>query len=80
MHDSVGVRAIFFREFSFCAFGNEVIQYLQLDRSPWFVYDVEWEVLYSPLSNPAHGIAVIYYIVKWYFGGHRGRTLLKVVS
>ena len=34
----------------------------------------------GPFSNPARGIAVIYYIVEWYFGGHRNRTLLKVVS
>ena len=41
---------------------------------------VEREELDSPLSNPARGITVIDYIVEWYIGGHRDRTLLKVVS
>ena len=32
---------------------------------------VERGDLDSPFSNPARGIVVIYYIVEWYFGGHR---------
>ena len=80
MHDPIGVRAVLFREFGFCPFGDEVSQYLRLNGSSWFVYDVEQEDLDSPLSNPARGIAVIYYIIEWYFGGHCDLTLLKVVS
>ena len=25
----------------------------------------------SPFYNPARGIVVIYYVIEWYFGGHR---------
>ena len=71
VHDPIGVRAVLFREFGFRPFGDEIGQYLQLNGSPWFIYDVEREELDGPLSSPARGIAVIYYIVEWYFGGHR---------
>ena len=71
VHNPIGVCTVLFREFGFSPFGDEVSQNLRLDSSPWFVYDVEWEELDSPLSNPARGIAVIYYIIKWYFGGYR---------
>ena len=71
MHDPIRVRALLFREFGFCPFGDEVSQYLRLNGSPWFVCYVEWEELDIPFRNSAHGIAVIYYIVEWYFGGHR---------
>ena len=71
MHDPIGVRAVLFREFGFCPFGDEVSQYLRLNGSQLFVCDVEREELDSPLSNPARGIAVIDYIVEWYFEGHR---------
>ena len=71
VHDPIGVRAVLFREFGFCPFDNEVSQYLQLNGSLWFVYDVEREELDRPFSNPARGIAVIYYVVKWYLRGHR---------
>ena len=70
MHDPIGVRAVLFREFGLCPFGDEISQHLRLDGSPWFVCYVEREELNSPFSNPARGIAVIYYVVKWYFGGH----------
>ena len=40
----------------------------------------EREELDGPFGNPARGIAVVYYAIEWYFGGHRNRTLLKVVS
>ena len=52
---------------------------LMAHRGLYVIY-VEREELDSPFSNPARGIAVIYYVVEWYFGGHRNRTLLKVVS
>ena len=71
VHDPIGVRAVLFREFGFCPFGDKISQYLQLNGSPWFLYYVEQEELDSPFSNPARGIAVIYYIIEWYFGGHR---------
>ena len=35
------------------------------------MYYVEREELDSPFSNPARGIAVVYYVVEWYFRGHR---------
>ena len=71
MHDPIGVRAVLFREFGLCSSGDEVGQYLRLNGSPWFVYDVEWEELDAPLSNPACGITIIYYIIEWYFRGRR---------
>ena len=80
MHDPIGVRAVLFREFGFRPFGDEIGQYLRLNGSPWFICYVEREELDSPFSNPARGIAVVCYIVDWYFGGHRDRILLKVVS
>ena len=80
MHDPVGVRAVLFREFGFCPFGDKVSQYLRLDGLPWFVYYVERKELDSSFSNPARGVAVIYYAIEWYFRGHHNQTLLKVVS
>ena len=71
VHDPIGVRVVLFREFGFCPFGDEISQYLRLNGSPWFLYYVEQEELDSPFSNPARGIAVIYYTVEWYFRGHR---------
>ena len=80
MHDPVGVRAILFRDFGFCPFGDKISQYLRFNGSPRFVCYVEWEELNGPLSDLAHGIAVVYYVVEWYLGSHRNRALLKVVS
>ena len=71
VHDPIGVCSVLFREFGFRPFGDEISQYLRLNGSPWFVCYVEQEELNSPFSNPARGIAVIYYIVEWYFRGHR---------
>ena len=67
VHDPIGVRAILFREFGFCPFGDKVNQYLRLNGSSWFICDVEWEELDGPLGNPARGIVVVYYAVEWYF-------------
>ena len=80
MHDLVGVRAVLFREFGFCPFGDEIGQYLRLNGSSWFVCYVEWEEINSPFSNPARRVAVVYNVVEGHFGGHYYRTLLKVVS
>ena len=80
MHNQVGIRAVLFREFGLCPFGDEVSQYLGFNISSWFVCNVEWEELNGPFGNPARGIAVIYNVIEWYFGSHRNRTLLKVVS
>ena len=71
MHDPIGVRVVLFREFGFSSFGEKVSQYLRLDGPPWFVYYVEQKELDSPFSNPARSVAVIYYVIEWYFGGHR---------
>jgi len=71
VHDPIGVRALLFREFGFCPFGDEISQYLRLNGSPWFVCYVEREELNSPFSNPARGLAVVYYVVEWHFRGHR---------
>ena len=68
------------REFGFCPFDYEIGQYLRLNGSSWFVYYVERKELDSPFSNPAHSVAVINYVIEWYFGGDGNRTLLKVVS
>ena len=67
MHDPIGVRAILFREFGFRPFGDEISQYLRLNGSPWFVCYVEQEQLDGPFGNLARGIAVVYYVIKWYF-------------
>ena len=67
MHDPIGVRVVLFREFGFYPFGDEVSQYLRLNGSPWFVYYVEREELDGPFGNSARGIAVVYYVVEWYF-------------
>ena len=80
MHDPIGVRTVLFREFGFCPFGDKVSQYLRLDGLPWFVCNVKRKELDGPFSNLARSVAVIYYVVEWYFGGHHNRTLLKVVS
>ena len=63
VHDPIGVCVVLFREFGFCPFGDEVSQYLQLNGSPWFIYDVKWEELDGPFSNLARGIVVMYYVV-----------------
>ena len=36
---------------------------------------VQW-----PIWQSACSIAVVYDIIEWYFGGHRDRTLLEVVT
>ena len=69
-----------FDMFGFYPFGDEIGQYLRLNGSPWSICYVEREELDGPFGNPARGIAVVYYVIEWYFGGHRNRTLLKVVS
>ena len=71
VHDPIGVRAVFFREFGLCSLGDKIGQYLRLNGSPWSICYVEREELDSPFGNPARGIAVVYYVVEWYFGGHR---------
>ena len=58
-------------EFSLCPFGDEVRQYLGFDGSASFVCYVEWKELNGPFGYPARSIAVVYYIIEWYFGGHR---------
>ena len=80
MHDTIGVRAVLFREFVFCSFGDKVSQYLQLNGPSWFVYYVEREELNGPFGNPARGVAVVYNIIKWHFRGYYNQTILKVVS
>ena len=71
MHNPIGVGAILFREFGFCPFGDKVSQYLRLDGPPWVLCYVEQKELDGPFSNPARSVAVIYYVIEWYFGGHR---------
>ena len=71
MHDPVGICVVLFREFGFRPFGDEVGQYLRLDSSLWIVSYVEREELNSPFGNPARGIAIVYYVVEWYFRGDR---------
>ena len=71
MHDPIGVRAVLFREFGLCPFGDEVSQYLRLNGSLLFVCYVERKELNSPFSNSAYCVVVIYYVIEWYFGGHR---------
>ena len=80
MHDPIGVCVVLFREFCLCPFGDEVGQYLGFDSSTWFVCNVKWQELNGPFGNPARSIAVVYNVVEWYFGGHRDRTLLEVVT
>ena len=80
MHHPVGIRAVLFREFGLCPFGDEVGQYLGFDGSTWFVRDVEWQELNGPFGNQARCIPVVDYIIEGHFGSHRDRTLLKVVS
>ena len=70
MHDPVGIRAVLFREFGFSPFGDKVGQNLRLDSSPWLIGYVEWEELNGPFGNPARRIAVVYNIIKRYFGGY----------
>ena len=79
VHDPVGVCAVFFREFGFSPFGDEVGQNLRLDSSSWLVGYVEWEELNGPFGNPSRSIAVVDNIIKWHFRGYCNRTLLKVV-
>ena len=71
VHDPIGVRAVLFRESGFCPFGDKVSQYLRLNGPPWFVCYIERKELDSSFGNPFHGVAVVYYVVEWYFGGHR---------
>ena len=80
VHDPVSVRVVLFREFGFCPFGDKISQYLGFNGSTWFICNVKWEELNGSFVNLARGIAVVYYVVEWHFGGHRNRTLLKVVS
>ena len=80
MHDPVGICAVLFREFGLCPFGDEVSQYLGFNSSMLFVCNVKWKELNGPFGNPARGIAVVYYVIEWYFGSHRDRALLEVVS
>ena len=80
VHDPIGVCAVLFREFSFCPFGYEIGQYLRLNDSSWLICYVEREELDGPLSNSARRVAVVYNVIKRYFGGYYYRTLLKVVS
>ena len=80
VHDPIGICVVLFREFGFSPFGDEVSQNLRLDSSPWFIGYVEWEELDGPFCNPASRVAVVYDVIKGYFGGYRYRTLLKVVS
>ena len=80
MHDPVAVHVVLFRELGFCPFSDKVSQYLRFNGSPEFVCYVEQEELNGPFGNPARGVAVVYNIIKRYFGGYCYRTLLKVVS
>ena len=63
--------ALYFREFGFRPFGDEIDQYLRLNGSLWFVCYVERKELDGPFTNPSCSVAVIYYVIEWYFGGHR---------
>ena len=72
--------AVVFREFGLCPFGDEVGQYLGFDSLTWFICNVKWEEFDGPFGNPARSITVIYDVIEWYFGGHRDRTLLEVVT
>ena len=80
MHDLVGKCVVLFREFDLCPFGDEVRHYSRFDGPVRFVCYVKWKELDGPFGNPARGIAIVYYVVEWYFGSHRDRTLLEVVS
>ena len=71
MHDPVRICAVLFREFGLCPFGDEVGQYLGFNGPARFVCYVEWEELNGPLGNLARGVAVVYYVIEWYLGGHR---------
>ena len=71
MHNPVGIRAVLFREFGLCPFGDEVGQYLGFNGPVRFVCYVEWEELNGPLGNPARSVVVVYYVVERYFGGYR---------
>ena len=70
VHDPVGVCALFFREFGFSPFGNEVGQNLRLNSSPWLVGYVEREELDGPFGNPTRCVVVVYNIIKRCFGCH----------
>ena len=70
VHDPVGVCVVLFREFGFSPFGDEVGQNLRLNSSPWLVSYVEQEELDGPFGNPARCVAVVYNIIKRYFGCH----------
>ena len=70
MHDPIGICVVLFREFGFSPFGDEVGQNLRLNGSPWLIGYVEWEELNGPFGNPTRRVAVVYNIVKRYFGGY----------
>ena len=80
MHDPAGICAVLFRELGFGPFGDEVGQNLRLNSSPWLVSYVEREELNGPFGNLACCVAVVYNVIKRYFGGYCYRTLLEVVS
>ena len=80
MHDPIGICDVLFREFDFSPFGDEVGQNLRLDGSSWLVGYVVREELNGPFGNLARRVAVVYNVIKRYFGGYCYRTLLKVVS
>ena len=71
VHDPIRVRAVVFREFDFCPFGNKVSQYLRLNGPPWFVFYVERKELDGPFRYPSRSVTVVYYVFEWYFGGQR---------
>ena len=70
MHDPVGICAVLFRELGFSPFGDEVDQNLLLNSSPWLVSYVERQELNGPFGNPAYCVAVVYIVIKRYFGGY----------
>ena len=80
MHDPVGICVVLFRELGFSPFGDEVSQNLRLNSSPWLVSYVEREELNGPFGNPARCVAVVFNVIKRYFGGYCYRTLLEIVS
>ena len=82
MHNPIGVFAVLFREFSFSPLSDEVSQNLRLKGSLWLwlVSYVEREELNGPFGNPARCVAVVYNVIRRYFGGYCYLTLLEVVS
>ena len=80
VHDLVGICVVLFREFGLCPFCDEVSQHLRFNSSPWLICYFKWQELNDPFGNPPCGVAIVYDVIEWYFGSHRDRTLLKVVS